>query len=220
MSDIALALDYPFSSTSVLLKTLVRSGYLNFDRQSRKYFPTTRVAALGDWVPEALFGSSRILEAMRDLFAATGEGVGINVKNDIYVQYLQNIHSTHPLRFVIETGSLRLITLTGIGWTLLSTLSDDQIDNHVRRANIVAGLSGRIEPDIVITKAHGIRSSGYCYVEDIPFVGGATLTALIPMRIGEQPVALSLGGGLERMREHKDRYLRALMDTIDLLRTH
>lgn len=219
MSDIALALDYPLSSTSVLLKTLVRSGYLNFDRQSRKYFPTTRVSVLGDWVPEALFGSSRVLDAMHDLFAATGEGVGVNVKNDIYVQYLQNVHSIHPLRFVIETGSLRLITLTGIGWTLLSTLNDDQIDKHVRRANIVAGPSGRIEPGVVIAKAHEIQRSGYCYVEDKPFAGGATLTALIPMRIGEQPVALSLGGALARMRENKERYLRALMDTIDLLRT-
>lgn len=87
-------------------------------------------------------------------------------------------------------------SLTGIGWRLLSALNDDSIDNHVRRANVVAGARGRIEPGVVIAEAREIQRSGYCYVEDKPFAGGATLTGPIPMRIGEQPVALSLGGGL------------------------
>ena len=35
MSDIAAALGYPQSSTTVLLKTLIALGYLNFDRGDR-----------------------------------------------------------------------------------------------------------------------------------------------------------------------------------------
>ncbi|MGY4290712.1 DNA-binding IclR family transcriptional regulator [Bradyrhizobium sp. LM2.7] len=60
MSEIGLALGYPPSSTTVLLKTLVGLGYLNFDRRTRVYFPTPKVTSLGDWIPKSLFGNSRL----------------------------------------------------------------------------------------------------------------------------------------------------------------
>ena len=40
MSQMASDLGYPQSSTTVMLKTLVNLGYLNFDRSTRDYFPT------------------------------------------------------------------------------------------------------------------------------------------------------------------------------------
>lgn len=216
MTEIALELGYPQSSTAVLLKTLVTLGYLNFDRRDRVYFPTPKVSALGEWVPRALFGSTRVLQAMHDVHAATGEGVGVNAKNDIYVQYLQNLHSTHALRFIIDTGTLRLLTHSGIGWTLMSTLSEREIDNHVRRANIVSEKSLRVDPDFIQRRVEEINAQGYCYVENIPFIGGATLAALLPVRIQNQPVALSLGGALERMRTLRDDYLDILMRAVAL----
>ena len=41
-------LSYPQSSTTSLLKSMVVLGYLNYDRPSRTYFPTPRVAAPQD----------------------------------------------------------------------------------------------------------------------------------------------------------------------------
>ncbi|MGO4837932.1 IclR family transcriptional regulator, partial [Rhizobiaceae sp. 2RAB30] len=163
MSEIALALGYPQSSATVLLKTLVTLGYLNFDRRERVYFPTPKVTSLGDWVPRALFGSSRVLDAMRDVHAATGEGVGISTKNDVYLQYVQNMQSVHPLRFVIPEGTLRPLTQSGIGWTLLSTLPDDKIDNIVRRANIASEKPLRVTVPSILEKVREIRQKGYCY---------------------------------------------------------
>src|SRR5581483_3153356 len=136
MSEIAEALGYPQSSTTVLLKTLIALGYLNFDRRDRMYFPTPKVTALGDWIPQALFGSGRVLEAMRDVHAATGETVSIGTANDVYLQYLQIIQSVHPLRFHVDEGTLRPITQSCVGWMLMSTMADSKIDNIVRRANI------------------------------------------------------------------------------------
>ncbi len=75
MSEIATALGYPLSSSTVLLKTLVKLGYLNYERRARVYFPTTKVTGLGEWIPRTLFGSGQVLDAMKDVHAATGEGV-------------------------------------------------------------------------------------------------------------------------------------------------
>lgn len=73
MSEIASDLGYPQSSTTVLLKTLLSLGYLSYDRQEHAYFPTPKLTALGEWVPTALFGTGKILDAMRDVHRATGE---------------------------------------------------------------------------------------------------------------------------------------------------
>ena len=210
MSEIALALGYPQSSATVLLKTLVSMGYLNFDRRERVYFPTQKVTSLGDWIPRALFGSSRILNALRDVHAATGEGVGISTTNDVYLQYVQNMDSIHPLRFVIPEGTLRPLTQSGIGWTLMSTLPDDKIDNLVRRANIASEKSMRVTVQSILERVRDIRAKGYCLSQDMPFVGGATLSMLLPVKIQNQPAVLFLGGAKERFVEHHDRYLAVL----------
>ena len=102
MSELAADLGYPQSSTTVLLKTLVKLGYLNFDRQNRVYFPTPKVTSLGEWIPKVLFGSGKIIAAMKDVHAATGEGVFLGTKNDVYLQYMTTLPSIHALRFHID----------------------------------------------------------------------------------------------------------------------
>lgn len=211
MSEVANALGYPASSTTVLLKTLVKLGYLNYDRNERVYFPTPKVTSLGEWIPRALFGNSRILDAMRDLQSATGEGISLNTKNDIYLQYIQVIYSVHAVRFDIDEGALRLLTQSAAGWTLMSTLPDERIDNLVRRANIATEKAAdRVKIPEIMARIREIREQGYAWAENIPFLGGATLCALLPITIQGQPVVLTLGGALERMRLNRERYLVAL----------
>lgn len=211
MSEIAAALGYPQSSATVLLKTLVSLGYLNFDRTQRLYFPTPKVTSLGDWIPRALFGSSRVIDAMNDVHAATGETVSIDTRNDIYLQYTQIIQSVHALRFHVDEGTLRPLTRSVVGWTLMSTLPDDKIDNIVRRANIAADKpSARVKVSEIMERIREIREKGYGYTENVPFLGGGTICVLLPITIQNQPVALGLGGAVERIRQNRNRYLAVL----------
>ena len=211
MSDIALALEYPQSSCTVLLKTLVGLGYLNFDRRERIYFPTPKVTSLGDWVPRALFGTNRVMDAMRDVHAATGETVSIGVRNDVYLQYIQIIQSVHALRFHVDEGALRPLTQSAVGWMLISTLPDDKIDNIIRRANIATEkASDRVTVAAMMEHVRKIRKSGYCSAENVPFLGGGTICVLLPVLMQNQPVALGLGGAAERIRLNHDRYLAIL----------
>ena len=169
MSEIAIALGYPQSSTTVLLKTLVTLGYLNFDRKERLYFPTPKVTALGDWVPRALFGTGRVLEALRDVHAATGETASINTRNDVYLQYVKIIQSVHALRFHVDEGTLRPLTQSAVGRLLLSTLSDDKIDNTVRRANIATPRAAdRVKISDMMERVREIRQQGYAWTDHDP----------------------------------------------------
>lgn len=220
MSEIAAALDYPLSSTTVLLKTLVKLGYLNYDRRARVYFPTTKVSALGEWIPKVLFGSGQVLDAMYDLHAETGEGVFLGAKNDVYLQYIQTKPSIHALRFHIDEGTIRPITQSIAGLILLSTMPAEKLENTVRRANIATpDPADRVKLADIQTRIDTIRTQGYGYVEDLPFEGGATLAMLLPVLVQGQPITLALGGVTDRFRRHHDRYLTALHKAVRSIRT-
>jgi len=211
MSEISAALGYPQSSTTVLLKTLIALGYLNFNRKERLYFPTVKVTSLGEWVPNTLFASGGIIDAMNDVHAETGESVSINTKNDIYVQYVQVLQSVHALRFQVNECELRPMTQSATGWLLMSTMSDKVLDNLIRRANIVTQKNGeRVELPAMMEKIRTIRRQGYASAENIPFLGGATLCVLLPVTIQGQPVSLGLGGAAERIRQNSAHYLQVL----------
>ena len=211
MTEISQALGYPPSSTIVLLKTLMQLGYLTFDRRAKSYFPTPKVTTLGEWIPAALFGSGGALEAMRDVHAATGESVSLSTANDVYVQYIQIIQSTHALRFHVDEGALRPLTRSALGWLLMSTLPDGKIDNVVRRSNIAtATVADRVQLPDMMARILKIRRDGYAWAENIPFPSGATLCVLLPVTLRGHPVVIGLGGALERMRTNRAKYLAVL----------
>lgn len=213
MSEIAVGLNCPRSSTTVLLKTLVKLGYLNYDRRSRNYFPTPKVTGLGEWVPTALFGSGRMIDAMNDLHAATGESVFLGTQNDVYLQYIQTRPSTHVLRFHIDEGTIRPITQSIAGLVLIAALPADKLENIVRRANIaITDPAERVDLADVTARIAEIRAQRYGYVENLPFEGGATLAMMLPVLVQGQPIVLALGGALARFRANHDLYLAALRE--------
>lgn len=210
MTEIASDLGYPQSSATVLLKTLITLGYLSYDRQERAYFPTPKVTALGDWIPMALFGTGKILEAMRDVHTATGEGVFIGTKSDIYLQYTRTMESIHALRFHIDEGSIVPLTRSAAGWMLLSSLPDHMLENLVRRANIACEVPHRVSLAEAQERVAQIRRQGYATAVDTPLAGGSTIVVPLSVRIQGQPACLALGGVTKRVTDNFDRYLKAL----------
>lgn len=208
------SLGYPQSSATVLLKTLTAMGYLNYDRVRRVYFPTIKVTSLGEWIPASLFGQGQILETMRDVHSATNETVVLATRNDIYIQYIAALESSHDLRFHVQTGGMRLMTVSAVGWLLMSVLKDKEVDNLIRRSNIAAGRGASVNIDKVLEQVRIARSRGYAYAENTPFLGGATLCVLLPVLVQGQPVALACGGVVERMRKNRSQYLSLLQKVV------
>jgi len=213
LKHIAERLDYPASSATVLLKNLTALGYLSYDRAARTYFPTLRVAALGDWISHELFGQGEIFELMQDLHAATGETVSIALQNDVYLQHIRVIQSAHPLRFHTEEGSLRPLTQSATGWLLLSTHADTAVEKLIRRANIAIPRSEDRQPlEIMQARIKLARKERTIYAENIPLVGGATVATLLPVKVQGKPVVLGMGGAIDRIRPNKDKYLKLVRE--------
>ena len=211
LKEIIEQLQYPQSSTTILLKNLVSIGYLNYDRQRRKYFPTLRLARLGSWVPTALFGNGRVFDVMNDLNKLTGDNIGLGIQNDVYLQYIKNIQSTYPVHFVIPEGSMRLLTQSSAGWMLLAAQEHKKAEYTIRRANIAVDRpEDRVKVEDIMALLPGIREQGYAYAENVPFTGAATLCVPLPILVQSQSVVMSIGGLVDRIRPRREELVRLL----------
>jgi DNA-binding IclR family transcriptional regulator len=100
LKEITERLGYPQSSTTVLLKSLIVLGYLNYDRKGRTYLPSLKLASIGGWIADHVGPRGPILDLMSELRERTGETIALAVQNDIYVQYLKIIDSDHLIRLL------------------------------------------------------------------------------------------------------------------------
>ena len=211
LKEISTRLAYPQSSTTVLMKSLMSLGYLNYDPARRVYFPTLRVTRLGDWIPQALFGAGRVFEVMNDIHNATGEVVALAVLNDVYIQYIKVIQSSHQLRIHIEEGSMRLATRSAAGWMLLSMKSDVDVDKLARRANIaVPSVAERVNVSDFVKMMPQVRRENWAYTENTPYLGAATVCVPLSITLQGQPVTLGMGGPVERIRQLRPKALQLL----------
>ena len=194
MKGLAEKLGYPQSSMTGLLHTLTARGYLHFDRKTWEYFPSMRVHSMGKWLPAAHFGSGEIIKAVHELNRLTGETIVIASRNDIYLQYTVTTESTHAVRFHAEPGSIHLMYESALGLMLMATLKDAEIDTIIRRSNIAQGLPTAHKVDEILFQVRRARELSYCYAENVPFLGAASLSIVMPQMIQGQAVVLGCGG--------------------------
>ena len=138
MTEIARRLDYPPSSTSALLKSLLDLGYLDCDRKAHTYVPTARISLFGGWVRNRAGGDlETIAQALHE---ATRLTTFIASRNQLYSQYIRVIQGTTSVRFYLEPGGLRLLPASTPGRVLLSQIGDDDVQRLLLRIN-AEGLS-------------------------------------------------------------------------------
>src|SRR5690348_16338473 len=68
IAELSESLDFPQSSTSALVQSMINAGYLVVDHDGRSILPSSRVAALGNWV-EPIVSRANI----KSLMIAVGE---------------------------------------------------------------------------------------------------------------------------------------------------
>ncbi len=204
-------LGYPQSSTTTLLKSMVVLGYLNYDRGSRTYFPTPRVAALGDWVNHHLFGAGDIDRLVGTIFEQTNETVVISSQNDIFIQHLRIIQPNHPHKVAMTEGSMRVLPHSAAGLVLMSRMSAKAVDKLCRHINAYVGGKGdRIDIPQLQDQLAWIRREGYALLAAFPFPNAAAIA--MPLPAAPHGVQLTLGvGGLNSRIARKKSEIVAIM---------
>lgn len=212
LKEITQELGYPASSGSALLKSMLEIGYLDYNKDRRLYFPTLRVALLGQWVEGMLFGENHLLEAMQWLHEQSGEGVILATQSDLHVQYLQILYSDHPLQFRARPGLRRPIARTGLGWAILASRSDAEIEHILRRIN--AQSEDKVNRAALMARIDEIRSRGYSFSKSTFTEGVGIIGMVVPQAAFNRTLALGVAGYVGRLERDEDRIVDLLRSAI------
>ena len=211
LKEITTRLGYPQSSTTVLLKSLIVLGYLNYDRKARTYVPSLKLVSIGSWIADHAVPRGSILDLMRELREQTGETIGLAVQNDIYVQYLRVIDSDHLIRFHIPEGSMRLLTHSSFGLLFLSLQSNAIAEKMLRHINAAEADPKRKQniPQL-LRNIEEIRRVGYCFIPNMPMEGVGTVSMLLPWDMYGRPLAIGVGGYIGRTEPKKNEIIATM----------
>jgi len=215
VSDVAEHFGYPISSTSVLLKSIATSGYLAYDNESKAYFPTIRVALLGDWIIDARFRHQTLQTVIDDLARLVGETTILAVQNDIYSEYVYLAHGTRAIHFHALTGARRPICMSGTGWALLSDMTDAEVEQQVRRSNARGNLMERqVELDFVLSRVRDARKVGYAFSRDVVNQGAGVIAMPLKIGVGNARYAIGVAGAVHELENRETMIAQTLTRVI------
>jgi DNA-binding IclR family transcriptional regulator len=220
LQEIYSLLDYPQSSTTNLLKSMVMMGYLNYNLATRTYLPTRRVSNLGGWLPLYFNSNGPHQWLVQELCRRTDETTALCSQNDLFVQYVILAEPDHEFKLPPPQGSLRMMVDATGGLALMSGMSDRQIDKICRYTNYYDlgrrddfyghNEKKRVSIDEVMMQIQYIRHVGYAYRCGTPTPDLASLA--IPLDGDPNGIPLSLGvGGVKDRINAKKSYILATM---------
>ena len=206
LTEVADELAIPTSSTQELLRSLAALGYLNFDRRSRVYTPTLRVAVLGEWIEQSLFGQGHYKAMMQELRDKTGETVGIGCESDLDVQILQIWSGTYPLTLNMKAGDRISLCTSAMGRAVLSQRPKAYVDRLLRRHNSIAEHeSERVSQSEMDDALAFVRKNGFAVSRTVTPHGLGSIGMLMPNTQSDKHIVLGVSGPAERINQHQDR---------------
>ncbi len=213
--ELAEHFGYPLSSTQVLLKSMAALGYLRHDARAHAFFPSARLAHLGDWVIDFLFQGGRLLALLEEVALATGQTAILGVENDLYAHYVQVILSRQAIQFNVPPGTRRLLCQSGMGWALLSSHDDAQIISLVQRTNARLGRSvAPLESSSVLEQVAIARRQGYAFSRGTVTEGVGIIAMPLPVGPGGERIGIGVGGPLERLERAHESIVKAIGERI------
>jgi DNA-binding IclR family transcriptional regulator len=211
--EISELLAIPQSSTSVLLRSMVSMGYLCYNRDTRAYAPTMKVALLGSWINASMVSDGALLQLMNRVNQRTGESVVLAVRKQTSSQYIHVVQSTSAVRRFVVKGTCRSLITSSSGLALLSDLSDAEIKRLAVRINSEAASPDKVvSVSEVIQRVNDIRQNGYSLTHDVVTPGAGMISVLLPGR-GERLV-LGIGAGSDVLHMRKNEFLAVMQEEI------
>jgi IclR family transcriptional regulator, KDG regulon repressor len=205
------ALGAPQASVSMLLRNLADLGYLEYDRKSRTFAPSIRVALLGSWI-DRRFGEAGSLGTRLDaLQRRVGETAYLGIQNGATAQYVVTQRPEDPDRLDVMSGQYRSLTCSAMGRVLLSLKPDAEVLAWARRCNVEA-----VEDRFKVREAdflkliRQVRADGYAMTEGDVTPGLSAIAVPLTSPMGGTPLALGVGGPITRVRAKHGLILEAL----------
>ncbi|WBX83775.1 IclR family transcriptional regulator [Sphingosinicella microcystinivorans] len=215
--EIAELLKFPQSSTSMLLRSLVRMGYLHHDLHARTFIPTMSVTLLGNWIDHSVVGDGDLLLLMKRLNQETGQAILLASRSGLFARYIHVIQATAAARLYIVKGSLRSLTRSGVGHVLLSQMSDLMARRLAMRINAEAESDPeKVDVTALLNDLRKVREQGYAISTNQVTMNAGVLAMRLPgPGDGDSPLVIGVGGSAEVVRAHEADFVATMRNAIE-----
>lgn len=208
-AQIGAVLGYPKSSLSVLLRSLVAQGYLSNGGGDQDYFPTLKLARLGDWLPAMLLGSETLLPTLEKLRDTTGETVTLTTPIDLQMRCLHALIGTHPIALQVFEGTTFPIIDTAIGTMYLATQPDATAE-RLFQTWVAHGHGSRKEYPALRTKIEQARLDGYVTAFDAVVPDTGAIAVAVPSGVEKEVLIVAVAGLSRRIEKSKPNIVRIM----------
>ncbi|KCZ88859.1 IclR family transcriptional regulator [Hyphomonas johnsonii MHS-2] len=215
-SEIGGRLNFPQSSTSVLLNSLVEMGFLDYEERTRTFLPSPRIALLGSRLGAGPMRDGRVIRIMEALADRTGETIILAIRNGPYALDVKVIQGKQPNAIIIPQGQRRLAVRSAAGLALLKDEPDALIAALCRRANAESNDDTRIDLNQVRADLEYTRTYGYFFSRELA-VGGVGAIA-VPLQTGldggSRKFAIAVSGQVQEIALREADIVKAIKDEI------
>lgn len=161
-SEIVAALDLPKSSVHRILKAITELGYLNFNPETKRYFGSLRLAALGAQVMSNFHLREHVRPYLLELHRETDHTTNLAVLDGTIGVYVDKIESKDfGIKLFSEIGKTFPLHCTGLGKALLAFSSDDTVGKLLKKPLKAVTEKTITEPEVLKRELALIRDRGY-----------------------------------------------------------
>jgi len=210
--NISNKLSMPRSSTNVLIKTMVKRGYLGYDRKDFTYFPTIKIAQLGEWVLENFIHNQEELDAIcNQLNQATQETVSVTIISGDEAQFMKVIDSPQGVAWKLYEGSKTSLFHSACGLALLSLQESERIIKLIKMFNNRVGdVNQKILESVILKRIDKIRNRLVAVdYEGVVKDAGAVSIGLSRDVFGKS-MAISVSGPAQRIKDKEKQIEKTL----------
>ena len=217
VTDIARALSYPQSSTSVLLRCLRQLGYLYFDRARRSYRPTARAALLGCWAEGGNFRGGKVLDLVDLVGARTGQTVLLSSGGaDYMVHHLHARRGSSADAVEAGAGGIEPLLCSARGQLILASYPEKQIRLALHRLNAEEeDAERRVNINEKVADFEVMRERGWQICEGTDDGTPGTVAVLVPRRRGGDRLVLSIVAESSAVAAKGEAFLQVILEERD-----
>ncbi len=192
VADIVSAYNRPQSSTSELLGALTDMGLLYRDRNSRRFYPTPRLATLGIAGQPDYIANGRLFAFMDRLAQASRQSVALFGMLGTNLQIFRVSPGGSDKAIAMACGEICPLSSSAAGQLLLSTLGEKRANEYLWRLKVEAGTEKSFDLDEMSKRVALQGQTGQASGE-AGFVSSAKLCAvLVPANSGNYPLAVGV----------------------------
>ena len=193
VAEIAERLSFPQSSTSILLRSLVDLGFMDYLPESRSFLPSPRVTLLGTWLDKGPVRNGSLIRMLEDISQQTGDTVIIAARSGIFSQYIHVLQARSAMRFHVPQGSRRLAVWSATGCALLIKCTEKEIRALCTRTNAEASHGqSHIEINDVLKNIEQTKRAGYFFSTGLVTPGAGSIAVPLPDGIDGHDRALTV----------------------------